>query len=204
MIQTLNPCTKFHVFKDDSRSSRWLKPGIVDINMQAITHFFSGIFIFIFLQWLGLQPILIYALLFPLGILAHFIIDAFAKMTYHPPDALVKDKFWLTWHVIVYVGSVVVAIFFWEPYFWGMFSAIIPDIYDWVFIRGVRAYKSRHQGTHHDKSSEFMAGWEFHPLVDKFREKALRWMPNWNYRKIGIIPEILIWLVCILAIVLFF
>ena len=170
--------------------------------MQAITHFFSGIFMTLLLQVIPMPGWLRFVLLFPIGIMLHFIIDAIAKMTYHPPEPLTKDKFWVTWHVIIFGGSVFVAIWFWVPYFWGMLASIVPDIYDWGIIRGVRAYQKHKLGDNYENKSEFMKGHEFHPWVDKFRNKYLEFLPNWNFQKKGIIPELVIWSACIFAVII--
>ncbi|MHA1791304.1 MAG: hypothetical protein ACTSVI_01585 [Promethearchaeota archaeon] len=154
---------------------------------------------FIKIQWLA------FILLFPLSIAIHFLIDAIAKATYHPPKALTGDKFWITWHLIIYAGSVFVAIYFWNPYAWGMFASILPDIYDWGIIRVVRHYNKKRQEkdpSRVEREKEFMEGKEFHPWVEKFRDKFLARLPNLNLQRKGIIPEILIWIGCIAITVL--
>ncbi|MHA1684074.1 MAG: hypothetical protein ACTSUE_24255 [Promethearchaeota archaeon] len=168
--------------------------------MQAITHFFSGVFWLAFLRWLQIPAWLLVVLVIAGGIILHFFIDAVAVSTYHPPEALTKDKFWIAWHVIVFAGSVVVAIVFWKPYFWGMLCAIIPDIYDWAIIRPIRTYQEKKQGDEYDESKEFMKGKDFHPLVDRFRQRFLKFLPNLNYAKKGIVPEISIWILCIVGV----
>lgn len=170
--------------------------------MQAITHFFSGIFISILLEPLGITWLRL-LLITGLCVLAHFLIDALAKITYHPPDAKWDDAFWVSWHAIVYVGSVACAIIFIRSFFFGMLVSVIPDIYDWGIIRGVRAYKRKHDPAveQDQEKKQFMEGWEFHVLVDKFRERFLSFLPDLNHEAVGILPEIAIWIICILGVV---
>ena len=165
--------------------------------MQAITHFLAGIFLNVlvikFIEPVWLQVILIIAL----GILSHVIIDTFTYFTYHPseaPNPVTRDKFWLVWHAIVYIGSAVVLIYYWIPYWLGMGASVLPDLYDWLFIRPVRSLK---------KDPDFMKGKEFHPHIDNFREKYLPWIPDWTHRRRGIIPELVIWSVCFIVVEFF-
>ncbi|MFX0099038.1 MAG: hypothetical protein ACFFCS_05610 [Candidatus Hodarchaeota archaeon] len=162
--------------------------------MQAITHFLAGIFInalivrFIPLVWLQVILIIVF------GILSHAIIDTLTYFTYHPPDApkpITSDKFWLVWHGIVFLGSAVVLIYYWNLYWLGMGAAVLPDLYDWLFIRPVRSLK---------KDPDFMKGKDFHPFIDNFREKYLPWIPNWTHKRRGIIPELIIWSFCFIVV----
>ena len=158
--------------------------------MQAVTHF--------------LASIILQTLIFPenppfgsseiqiiIGILAiffsHFFIDIFAKITYHPPNARVEDKFWVISHIIFYIGAGVVLIYFWIPYWPGMLFSILIDIYDWGFIRGGRYIK---------KDPDWAEKYSIHPLIDKIRDKLFFWLPNWNEKRYGVIPEII--LICLL------
>ena len=43
---------------------------------------------------------------------------------------------------------------------------------------------------------------QLQPLVDKIREKTFFWLPNWNYKKFGVIPEIIVILNLIISIIL--
>ncbi|MFX0099039.1 MAG: hypothetical protein ACFFCS_05615 [Candidatus Hodarchaeota archaeon] len=164
--------------------------------MQAITHFFAGILIMAVLQII--QPIWFRVILIiVLGILSHVLIDTFTYLTYHPSDAprpLWRDKFLVVWHAIILVGMLVVLIYYWNRYWLGMGAAVLPDLYDWLFIRPVRSLK---------KDPDFMKGKEIHPLIDKFREKYLPWIPNWTLKRRGIIPEIIIWSFCFITVEFF-
>ena len=146
--------------------------------MQAITHFLVGIIL----------QILIFPYNPPLGIIfgiltcffSHFLVDSFAKVTYHPPDAKTNDKFWIIVHIIFYIGAGVVLIYYWIPYWIGMGFSVLIDIYDWGFIRGGRYIK---------KDPEWLEVYQIHPVIDKVRDRLFFWLPNWNVKRYGVVPE---------------
>jgi hypothetical protein len=82
--------------------------------MQAPTHILTGIFLLGVFQvilpeallWLQVVVVL------PIALASHFIIDAASIFTYHPPKADWKDWFWVSYHVIIYIGSIVLLVFF--------------------------------------------------------------------------------------------
>ncbi|MHA1799660.1 MAG: hypothetical protein ACTSVY_14530 [Candidatus Helarchaeota archaeon] len=149
--------------------------------MQAMTHFTVGIII----------QLLLIQMIFPFGLLltiiicffSHFLIDAVAKITYHPPEAKLDDKFWIIYHVILFAIGAFILVWFWNPFWLAMFFATLVDIWDWVFIRGVRYFK---------KDQNWLEKYRIHPLIDRFRKKCFYWLPNWNEKRIGIMPEILL------------
>lgn len=159
--------------------------------MQAISHFLVGIIIQIFFY--DIFPPLGVILVIILAFFSHFLVDSFARMTYHFKDAQPQDKFWIGYHVVIYTAAAVVLIYFWTPFWLGMGAAVLIDIYDWGVIRGVRKLK---------KDPTWMDGYEIHPLIDRFRTKFFSWLPDWNEKRYGVIPEAI--LLTILLIVIWF
>lgn len=164
--------------------------------MEAITHNLTGVLI---------QIVCFQILIFPLNIIftivigffSHFIIDALAKITYHTPDAMKEDKFWVWWHIIVIILSISSLIVFIVPFWLGMLFANFVDIWDWLILRPLQNRK---------KKSNPDVTWGnnlyIHKVIDKFRDKTLFWLPNLNYNKKGVIPEII--LICLLLVLIGF
>ncbi len=147
--------------------------------MQAITHFTTGILI----------QILIINILYPLGLFltiiicffSHFLIDAVALITYHPSEPKPKDKFWVIYHIFLGITAGIVFIWFWIPFWIGMICTSLVDLWDWGIIRGVRHIK---------KDPDLMTKYQMHPIIEKIRDKAFYWLPNWNENNLAVIPEI--------------
>jgi hypothetical protein len=167
--------------------------------MQSITHFFSGVFLMALIQALVPATWLQYVLLFPCGILMHFLVDGPVEITYHPRTPRMQDPFWKGWHLIVIVGSIVVAIVFWVPYFWGMFACIVVDIVDWGILRPICALRK----VQLPEDPAFFPRYFIHYWIWRFRMKVFPFLPDWKEKHRGIVPEILIWVACTLGVILF-
>lgn len=153
--------------------------------MIIITHLLAGILIQILCFKFFIFPInFLFTILFTF--LSHFILDAFVNITYHTPDPQKESKFWLSWRVFDYTGTAIIAILFFFPYVLGMVFANMMDIVDWVILRPI--YRKKVGNEEFDWNKNFV----FHELIKKFREKLLFWLPNWRYKKYGIIPELII------------
>ncbi|MHA1688125.1 MAG: hypothetical protein ACTSUN_02135 [Promethearchaeota archaeon] len=154
--------------------------------MEAMTHNLTGVCIQILCFKYFLTPYnYIFTMLF--AFLSHFLIDALSKITYHTPEARKEDKFWVIWHVIILGVSIAsFAIFILE--FWiGMLFANLIDIWDWLIIRNIQNHKRKK-----DPESNWCQHCFFHPLADVLRDKLFFFLPNLNYKRIGIVPEIII------------
>ncbi|MHA1733123.1 MAG: hypothetical protein ACTSU5_14340 [Promethearchaeota archaeon] len=161
--------------------------------MQAYTHFLVGILVQVALREVAptwLRVLLVGVIAF----LSHFPVDVFAKVTYHPPEARPRDPFWVGYHVYVLVVSVVVLVVFWGGYWFAMGCAVLVDLYDWVFIRGVRALK---------KDPEWGERFQFHPVIERIREGAFGWLPDWNHERRGVVPELVLLVVLLVPAILF-
>ncbi|MFX1233550.1 MAG: hypothetical protein ACFFBY_03235 [Promethearchaeota archaeon] len=153
--------------------------------METITHCFAGIIC---------QIICFHYFLFPLNIIltiilavaSHIVIDIFARSTYHLSEPQWKDKFWITWQIIIRISAVIVIIFFFFPFWLGMLFAKIPDIVDWRILRAIqrRIYKKTSSS-----NKDFIL--IFHPFKDWVSNKFFFWLPNLNQKKYGLIIELM-------------
>ncbi len=164
--------------------------------MEDITHFLTGVLIqILFFMYFKFPFNILLTMVF--AFLSHFLIDALAKITYHTPEALKGDKFWIIWHIIIYSGSLIILIIFFIPYWLGMLFAKIVDIWDWIILRPIQNKKKKK-----NPESKWMEKYFFHPIIDKIRKRTLFWLPNWNFKRKGIIPEIII-ILFLLATIMF-
>jgi hypothetical protein len=153
--------------------------------MIAITHLLAGILIQILSFKFFEFPInFLFTILF--AFLSHFILDAIVNITYHTPDPQKGDKFWLFWRVFDLSGTAIISIIFFFPYVLGMLFANMMDIIDWLILRPIYRKKVGQEEFDWNKNLGF------HDLIAKFREKLLFWLPNWRYKKYGIITELII------------
>ncbi|MBN2156792.1 MAG: hypothetical protein JW776_12185 [Candidatus Lokiarchaeota archaeon] len=145
--------------------------------MQAPTHMLTGVFLLVLFQAIFPNaPIWIQVLvIFPLSFASHFLIDASAIITYHPPKSDWKDPFWVSYHLVIYILTIVVAIYFWRAYWWTMIAATLVDIVDWIFLRAIFKKKAI-----------------LHPIADKLRNFLYKKTPNWNYKRWTVIFEFII------------
>ncbi len=162
--------------------------------MQLPTHLIAGILIQFALSVLIPAPEwLLILLIIGISFTSHFIIDAVSKFTYHPPQR-VNDNFWLAWHLFIYAfGIFIIAIFFWN-FVLGMFFANLVDIWDWHILRNVANRKNEP-----DWGKRFY----LHPITDKIRSKFFFWIPNWNYNRLGIVPELILYLSWFIVIIFY-
>jgi hypothetical protein len=145
-------------------------------SMQSPTHFLTAIVLYKLIQLLlPAAPFWVWAVItIPLAVLLHFVLDCLAGVTYHLPDPQWHDRFWVAYHVIfVYVGTLVLFIVFFIPFWWVMLASVIPDIIDWYTLRPL-----------------FKRGPVVHPWIDRLRECCFKWVPNWRDRKWTVALEI--------------
>jgi hypothetical protein len=144
--------------------------------MQIFTHFLIGIFIYDLITnltpswpfWLQIAVIAF------LAFLSHFFIDSIATMTYHPPEPLWKDRFWVIYHMVVINAiSLILLILLFRPYWWiMMIGSLFPDIIDWYFLRLI-----------------FKKGPIFHPIIDRIRDAVFAWIPKWYLKNWAVLIE---------------
>jgi hypothetical protein len=153
--------------------------------MQLPTHLLTGILIqFVIFQLFPNQDLIVLLLVFSMAFISHFIIDALAKITYHPPTRD-PSHFWTIWHIFVYSLAILIILLYIMDYFLGMLAAVLVDIWDWLFLRNYANYKSE---------PKWGQNYYLHQIADRTRQSLFHWLPNLNHSKVGIIPEVLIYL----------
>ena len=162
--------------------------------MNLQTHILAGILIQIFCLRVFIFPFdILLTILF--AFLSHFIIDAFVLITYHTSEPQQGDLFWISWQIISY-GSGTIFILFFLPYALGMLFANLIDMIDWLILRQIHRIKLK------TEELDWTKNYFFHNIIAKIRKYALFWLPNWNYEKKAIIPEIIINVILIIGIIL--
>ena len=162
--------------------------------MNLQTHILTGILIQIFCFRVFILPFdIVFTILF--AFLSHFIIDAFVLITYHTSEPQKGDLFWISWQIISY-GSGTILILFFLPYTLGMLFANLIDIIDWLILRQIHRIKLK------TEKLDWTKNYFFHNFVAKIRKHTLFWLPNWNYHKKAIIPEIIINIILIIGVIL--
>ena len=153
--------------------------------MQLPTHVIAGIVIqFLVMDLVTTPSWLQLILIVILGVISHFFIDALAKVTYHPPTRE-PGKFWLYWNLFVFGLGIFMVLLYFQVYWIGIFSAIIVDLWDWYFLRNYANRTSR---------PDWGKKYYLHPIADKIRGRFFSRLPNLNHSKIGIIPELILYI----------
>ncbi|MFX1378304.1 MAG: hypothetical protein ACFFA4_04355 [Promethearchaeota archaeon] len=154
--------------------------------MESITHNLTAILIQILSFNFFLYPInIISTVIF--AFLSHFLSDALSKLTYHTPEAMKKDKFWIIWHIIIYSASIVSSIIFFVPFWFAILSVNFPDIIDWFILRPIQNKKQRKKLKIEGKKNYLL-----HQISDWIRDKIFFWLPDFTYKKYGVINELLV------------
>jgi hypothetical protein len=146
---------------------------IVGIVIQAVLTYY-----FLIPEWLSVFLTIIMAFF------SHFLVDAIAKITYHPPDRI-DDNFWLIWHVFLLLFGIVILLVFMWKYAIGMLFANLVDIWDWLTLRKIARRKGQ---------PEWGKQYYLHPFANKIRSTFFFWLPNLSHNRVGILPEVLLYL----------
>ena len=164
--------------------------------METITHNLFAVIIQILCFKFVFFPLnIIFTII--LAFLSHIFIDAIGIITYHTPE-IQKGKFWIVWHVIIYTLSIVSILIFMIPFWLSMIMANIMDIWDWYILRPIQNRKRKII-----PETNWGEKYYFHRIVDAIRNKLFYWLPKWNYKKGGILIEILIIVVLVIIIISF-
>jgi hypothetical protein len=118
---------------------------------------------------------------------SHFLSDALSKLTYHTPEAMKKDKFWISWHIIIYSASLITLIIFFIPFWLAMLCVNLPDIIDWFILRPIQNRRQKK-----NLSSQSDKKYVFHQFADWIREKLFFWLPDLTYKRYGVIIELIV------------
>jgi len=166
--------------------------------MEAITHILTGVILQILcFKYLIFPWNYIFTIIF--SFFSHLLIDAVAKITYHTPKPHKEDKFWVIWHIIIIIASIGSAIYFFIPYWIGIISANSVDIWDWLILRPIQKSKRDQENQNNWGQRLFIHS----NVIDPVRENIFFWIPNWNYKKYGIIPELIL-IFALIGLIIFF
>jgi hypothetical protein len=154
--------------------------------MQAPTHILAGTIITeAFKRMKNRKPA--FVLVAICAFLSHGLLDKFAKMTYHRPDADFNDPVWVGYHIGVLLTTILFIRLLWKDYKWGIIFAMLPDL-DWVFIHGQKIvginiawYKTAH--IHSVVHFVFDNLWPFYHLHK---------LPDYRYEPLTALGEILL------------
>lgn len=134
-----------------------------------------------------------------LNLISHGLLDALSKSTYHPPEPLPNDVFWVVYHKFVLpILSAILLIKFWKRHKASMIFSILPDL-DWV-VRDINF-----------RFDNFIPFWN-KPILNQGLQSLVsnlpffRWLnklPDWRYVKTTVLIEglficitsLLVWLI---------
>ena len=118
------------------------------------------------------------------------ILDIFAILTYHPPEAQ-RTRFCKA-HFSSFNVAMIVLFVIARKYWLGMLASVISDLFDWFGIRGYAWIRS--------KKASYNTRAVFHDLINRIGEPIRSRLPCLLYEKKGTIVEILLDLVLIFLI----
>jgi len=163
-----------------------LRGGHKKRKMQAPTHILTGAIITEAFKPMKNRK-LAFVLVAVFAFLSHGLLDKFAKMTYHRPDADFNDPVWVGYHLGVLIATILFIKWWWRDYKWGIIFAMLPDL-DWVFIHGQKLigvdiwwYKTAH--IHSVVHAVFDNLWPFYYLHN---------LPDYRYEPITAVGEIIL------------
>ena len=106
--------------------------------MQAPTHILAGMIIKRAYDWKYFR---FFSVLFTIltALLFHGIFDKLAKSAYDPLHADFTDPFWLIYHTLIWLTSLVMLYMFWGEYKLGIIFSLLPDL-DWIVLNTANAF----------------------------------------------------------------
>lgn len=106
-------------------------------SLQAPTHILASLVIRESFRWryYGFFSFLLTAVV---AFLSHGFLDKLARLTYHPSQAALTDIFWMGFHTMVVLVTLVLLYLFGKKYFWAIFFSVLPDI-DWLILHTANA-----------------------------------------------------------------
>lgn len=152
--------------------------------MQLPTHLLIGVLIQ--KGFMKIRPLpLKYFLIAFIAVLSHGILDAIAKLTYHPPNALFNDWFWISYHLMLVLLIFFIFFKFWRNYKFGMIFSAFPD-FDWIVLYFSKLFSLK------------IPFWE-KPILHEFLFNSINsftlfnfasWIPDLSHQRKGIIFEL--------------
>ena len=117
-------------------------------------------------------------------VVSHVVLDDLAKATYHPPNALSDDWFWLLYHGLVLMISLTLLVYFrWAWLF--IIAALLPDV-DW-FARFFGFSLQAHEW------------FRSLPIISEWSVQIRSFVPDWRYVpwaaaiEFGLLCLLLVW-----------
>lgn len=154
--------------------------------MQAPTHILTGVLIEQAVSPIG-SPALRYSAIVAAGAISHVLLDRVARLTYHPPDPLPRDWFWVGYHALTLGAAAHLVRTRWRGNKAGILAASLPD-FDWALTWAGRLLPGRQRRErpahlHH----HILRLVETVPGV-----RSLARLPNWTQRRGGSMLELAI------------
>ncbi|MBA3470420.1 MAG: hypothetical protein H0T53_12345 [Herpetosiphonaceae bacterium] len=155
-------------------------------HMQAPTHILTGILIQKAVRPIKSRSVRTGAIV-ALGATSHLLLDKFARLTYHPADAMPRDGFWLAHYTLTMTSAGVLVGKHRRDYKTAMLAAVIPD-FDWVLVWGLKLLPFRR------KQPDMPI---LHAYGDRMIEKipavrSLRRLPDWKLVRWSTALEVLL------------
>lgn len=147
--------------------------------MQGITHVLAGVLILLYLEGRIQEP---YdkALIVILAFLSHGLLDSVAVATYHPPEAMFDDIFWVASHTLWYGLLIVALVLYLRTYWYAILAATLPDLWDWFLVRPVFDWQLG--------NPELAETVYLHPYV----VYQPSWLPDLTMNPLGVLPELVL------------
>lgn len=129
------------------------------------------------------------------GIVSHMLLDKLARLTYHPPRAMPRDPFWLSYHLLILGATLVALKLYWSDYKLGILASIVPDI-DWIIFRPLTTLFPQ---------LDVLQGPVTHETVNRLLSAALplhifEGLPDWTLREPTVLIEMAVMVTLALAI----
>jgi hypothetical protein len=152
--------------------------------MQAPTHLLAGILIQKSLQKIKPRFLQIF-LIALLAIFVHLVFDTISRFTYHPPEPLFQDWFWVCDHLLMYGLGLYILIKYFSRYWVGMLFSVLPDM-DWVIKYAARILSLRNPVS---ESGVLHQG--LRALINPFLPlNFLKQFPDLKFERIGALVEV--------------
>lgn len=154
--------------------------------MQAPTHFLTGILIQESIEKRNLGR-LKHFLVILLGLFSHGILDKLARSTYHPANAMPTDWFWVIYHTLLALTSLIILKKFWRRYWGAILAATAPDL-EWIVLHPARFLLPQ---------NDFLQQPILHPLLSNALDtipllRILNDLPDWTTRRATVIFELIL------------
>jgi len=123
-----------------------------------------------------------------LAALSHAILDVLSDLTYHPPEPILVDSFWFSYHLVLSLLTICIFIRYWGKYRLGILCSILPD-FDWLVVHLTRAFKLEVTFCKEPVLHRFLLG-----FVRRFTPFRLpKSLPNWRLNKKTVLMEFALW-----------